>query len=133
MPPVRVQTGERTVDEMGNVTFELRLSSERDKVLVREMKYRREVERGGGARAWYNLGNTLAEEQRFAEAIDAYRRAVALAPTLLPAQANLGRALFVSGDVAGAVRAYEAALAIDPHNARVEAMLKEARARSQPR
>jgi len=133
VPPVRVQTGERTVDEMGNVTFELRLPSERDKVLVREMKYRREVERGGGARAWYNLGNTLAEEQRFAEAIDAYRRAVALAPALLPAQANLGRALFVSGDVAGAVRAYEAALAIDPHNARVQAMLHEARARSEPR
>ena len=44
-------------------------------------------------------------------------------PSLLPAQANLGRALFVSGDVAGAVRAYEAALALDPHNARVEAML----------
>ena len=93
LPPVRVKTGERTVDEMGNVTFELRLAGERDKTRLREPKYRREVERGGDARAWYNLGNTLGEQQRFDEAIAAYRRAVALQPSLLPAQANLGRAL----------------------------------------
>ncbi len=128
-PPVRVRTGERTIDEMGNVTFELRLGSERDKVLLREAKYRREIDRGAGARAYYNLGNTLAEQQRFGEAIAAYRRAVTLAPSLLPAQANLGRALFVSGDVDGALRAYRAALAIDPANARVQAMLAQARAR----
>jgi hypothetical protein len=129
VPPVRVQTGERTVDEMGNVTFELRLDSERDKTRLREAKYRRELERGGGkdARAWYNLGNTLGEEQRFDEAVVAYRRALALEPSLLPAHANLGRALFAGGDVAGAIREYEAALAIDPANARVRAMLDEAR------
>ena len=129
LPPVRVQTGERTIDEMGNVTFELRLASERDKVRLREAKYRREIDRGGGARAQYNLGNTLGEQGRFAEAIVAYRRAIALAPALLPAHANLGRALFLSGDVDGAVRAYEAALALDAKNARVLAMLAEARAR----
>jgi hypothetical protein len=128
-PPVRVRTGERTVDEMGNVTFELRLGGERDKVAMRETKYRREIERGGGARAWYNLGNTLGEEGRFGEAIDAFRRAVALAPSLMPAHANLGRALFVSGDVDGAIGAYEAALALDPQNARVRKMLDEARAK----
>jgi len=126
-PPVRVRTGERTVDEMGNVTFELRLAGERDKVKLREVKYRRELERGGGARAWYNLGNALGEEGRFGEAIDAFRHAVALAPSLLPAHANLGRALFMTGDVDGAIKAYEAALALDPQNARVRAMLDEAR------
>ena len=35
-PPVRVKTGERTVDEMGNVTFELRLAGEGDKTELRE-------------------------------------------------------------------------------------------------
>ena len=130
VPPVRVQTGERTVDEMGNVTFELRLAGERDKTRLREAKYRREVERGGDARAWYNLGNTLGEQQRFGEAVAAYRRAVAMEPSLLPAHANLGRALFVSGDVAGAIKEYETALAIDPHNARVRAMLDEARSKA---
>jgi len=131
VPPVRVQTGERTIDEMGNVTFELRLAGERDKTRLREAKYRRELERGGGdARAWYNLGNTLGEEQRFGEAVAAYRRALALEPSLLPAHANLGRALFVSGDVAGAVKEYEAALALDPANARVRAMLDDARAKA---
>jgi hypothetical protein len=132
VPPVRVQTGERTVDEMGNVTFELRLASERDKTRLRETKYRRELERGGGgdARAWYNLGNTLGEQQRFGEAIAAYRRALALEPKLLPAHANLGRALFVSGDRAGAIEEYQAALALDPANARVRAMLDEARSKT---
>jgi hypothetical protein len=130
VPPVRVQTGERTVDEMGNVTFELRFASERDKTRVRETKYRREIERGGGdARTWYNLANTLGEEQRLAEAIDAYRRAITLEPALLPAHANLGRALLLSGDAAGAIKEYEAALAIDPRNGRVRAMLDEARSK----
>jgi len=125
-----VQTGERTVDEIGNVTFELRFASERDKTRVRETKYRREIERGGGdARTWYNLANTLGEEQRLAEAIDAYRRAITLEPALLPAHANLGRALLLSGDAAGAIKEYEAALAIDPRNGRVRAMLDEARSK----
>jgi hypothetical protein len=130
VPPVRVQTGERTVDEMGNVTFELRLGSERDKVRLREAKYRRELERGGGAHSHYNLGNTLGEEGRFAEAAVEYRAAIALQPSLLPAHANLGRALQSSGDLAGAIRAYQAALAIDPKNARVRAMLADARKHS---
>ena len=130
LPPVRVQTGERTIDEMGNVTFELRLANERDKVRLREAKYRREIDRGGGARAHYNLGNTLGAEGRFAEAIAAYRRAIALDPSLLPAHANLGRALQSSGDVDGAIKAYQAALAIDPKNARVQAMLADARKQS---
>jgi hypothetical protein len=129
-PPVRVQTGERTTDEMGNVTFELRLANERDKVRLREAKYRREIDRGGGARAHYNLGNTLGEQGRFAEAIVAYRRAIALDPSLMPAHANLGRALQSSGDVDGAIKAYQAALAIDPKNARVQAMLTDARKKS---
>jgi hypothetical protein len=127
-PPARVHTGERSVDEMGNVTFELRLANERDKVRLREAKYRREIERGGGgAHAFYNLGNTLAEQGRFADAVAAYRRALAVAPSLLPAHANLGRALLMSGDTAAAIAEFEAALKIDPANARVRAQLEDAR------
>ena len=125
-PPARVRTGQRTVDEMGNVTFELRLDGERDKVRLRETKYRREIALGGGAHAQYNLGNTLAAEGRLAEAVAAYRAALALQPSLLPAHANLGRALLLSGDVDGAVAESRAALAIDPKNARLQAQLDEA-------
>lgn len=125
-PPARVQTGERTVDEMGNVTFELRPAGERDALALRELKYRRDVERGGGARAHYNLGNALAAQDRLAEAIVELRRAVALQPSLLPARANLGRALLLSGDRAGGVAELRAALAIDPTNARVRAQLDAA-------
>jgi len=96
-------------------------------VRLREAKYRREVARGGGARAHYNLGNTLAEQGRFADAVAAYRSALAMAPALLPARANLGRALFMSGDTAGAIAELEAALKLDPKNARVRAQLDEAR------
>ncbi|MDB4967376.1 MAG: Tetratricopeptide 2 repeat protein [Myxococcales bacterium] len=128
-PPVRVHTGERSVDEMGNVTFELRLATEGDKVKLRETKYRRELSRGGGARAHYNLGNTLAEQGRFADAVAAYRRAVELAPSLVPARANLGRALLMSGDVKGAMAEFEGALKLDPGNVRVRAQLEDARRR----
>jgi tetratricopeptide (TPR) repeat protein len=50
----------------------------------------------------------------------------------LPAHANLGRALQSSGDVDGAIREYQAALAIDPKNARVQAMLADARKKKSP-
>ena len=133
VPPERVHTGERTVDEMGNVTFELRLAGERDKVQLRELKYRREIDRGGGARAWYNLGNTLGERARFAEAIAAFRHAVELQPSLMPAHANLGQALLVSGDVDGAIGEFEAALKLEPDNARLRAMLAQARAKKSAR
>jgi hypothetical protein len=127
-PPARVHTGERSVDEMGNVTFELRLANEGDKVRLREAKYRREIARGGGgAHAHYNLGNTLAEQGRFGDAVAAYRRALAIAPSLLPARANLGRALLMSGDTKAAIVEFEAALKIDPANARVRAQLDDAR------
>jgi tetratricopeptide repeat protein len=135
VPPARVQTGERTVDEMGNVTFELRLAGEADKTRLRESKYRRQLERGGDvdARVHYNLGNTLADQQRWSEAAAAYRRALALQPSLLPAEVNLGRALLAVGDVDGAVRAYEAAVKLEPGNEKIRALLNAARSRSRPR
>ena len=133
VPPARVRTGERTIDEMGNVTFVLRLAGERDKVQLREAKYRREIERGGGARAWYNLGNTLGESARFAEAIAAFRHAVALQPSLMPAHANLGRRSSAAATSTGRSVNSRRRWRCEPDNARLRAMLAQARAKKSAR
>ena len=59
-----------------------------------------------------------------------YRRAVALQPSLMPAQANLGRALYFKGDSEGAI-ALTGGASARAGNARVKAMLAEARAKKQ--
>jgi hypothetical protein len=113
-PPARVKQGERSVDEMGNVTFTLRLAGARDKLLVREAKFRRQVEGGGDARARYNLANTLAHLGRRGEAIDEYRRALEMDPALLQARVNLGNALVAEGRVPEALTQLERAVKSDP-------------------
>jgi tetratricopeptide (TPR) repeat protein len=122
-PPVRVLTGERTVDEMGNVTMVVKLASARDKVTLREAKYRRQLAAGGGPRVEYNLANTLMAEGRVAEAIASYRRALGRDDTLLPAHVNLGAALLAGGDVAGARAELEAAARRWPQSATAQANL----------
>ena len=65
------------------------------------------------AEDWYEWGCEL-ERGSPAEAIDAYRRALALDPSLADAHVNLGRLLHESGDAAHAAPHYEAALAARP-------------------
>lgn len=48
------------------------------------------------------------------EAVEDFRRAVALAPDLAVAHASLGKALERQGDIRGAVLAYERAVALEP-------------------
>jgi tetratricopeptide (TPR) repeat protein len=101
-PPARVRTGERSVDEMGNITFSVAVRSAADKVLLREAKYRRQLAQNETARAHYNLGNALSEQGRRDEAVSEYRRALALDETLVPARMNLGVALLAMGDARAA-------------------------------
>jgi tetratricopeptide (TPR) repeat protein len=56
-----------------------------------------------------NLGNLLAEEQRYTEAIEHYRRALELDPASADIATNLGLALLDSGDPSGAIAAFRAA------------------------
>jgi tetratricopeptide (TPR) repeat protein len=101
-PPARVRTGERSVDEMGNITFTLALASVTDKATLREGKYRRQLAMNETARAHYNLGNALADEKRRDEAVAEYRRALALDAELVPARMNLGVALLAAGEAQAA-------------------------------
>lgn len=61
-------------------------------------------------------GRTLIELKRLSEAVDVLRRTTALPMYATPdiAYSNLGHALHLLGDNAGAVRAYQEALKIDP-------------------
>jgi tetratricopeptide (TPR) repeat protein len=63
----------------------------------------------------HNLGAALQSEGRIDEAIERYKKAVAIKPDYAPAYSNLGSALLSKGDAAGAIAAYQQALSIDPN------------------
>ncbi len=116
-PPIRVKTGLRTIDEMGNVTLSLRLPHPADRAAFRETKYRRQVERGGDARSHFNLANALAEEKKSDDAAAEYRRALALDATLWPAHLNLGHELLANKRYAEAAAEFAAAAKSAPPTA----------------
>lgn len=87
-PPRRVTTGERSTDEMGNITLQLAPREARDIDVLRESKYRRALEGERSPRAFYNLGNALLRQGKLEEAVAHYEKALALDPTLAPAQHN---------------------------------------------
>lgn len=70
-------------------------------------------------RAWVNLGLTLAQQGRTAEALSAFEKAVSPAD----AQANLGFVLAVQGRRQEAIEAYRLALTLEPAHPRARAAL----------
>lgn len=64
--------------------------------------------------AYFNLGAVYAKGQRLAEAIDAYRKTVAIAPDFVFAYANLGDLYAESGQMEAAIAMYQKALSLDP-------------------
>jgi tetratricopeptide (TPR) repeat protein len=62
----------------------------------------------------HNLGAALQSAGRLDEAINQYKKAIAIKPDYTPAYSNLGSALLSRGDAAGAINAYQQALSIDP-------------------
>jgi hypothetical protein len=124
-PPKEVKTGERTVDEMGNITFQLLVPSAGDKLKLRESKYRRQLALGESARGHYNLANVLAEEGRTDDAIAHYQRAVALEPALVPAHFNLGLMLMRRRDPKSAAAEFQTVLALEPRNSAARGALEQ--------
>jgi hypothetical protein len=113
-PPRRVQTGERSTDEMGNITLQLAVTAANADVL-RESKYRRRLE-AGDARGEFNLGNALLRQGKLDLAIARYRRALEFDPALVVAHVNLATALTARGSPAEAVRHCERALQLRPRD-----------------
>ena len=96
-PPKRVRTGERSVDEMANVTFQVVPRDANGMNLLRESKYRRLLADADTARNQYNLANALSDLGRTDEAIGHYRRAVDHEPGLVLARFNLALLLLAKG------------------------------------
>jgi protein O-GlcNAc transferase len=64
---------------------------------------------------WYSAGNSLREQRRFAEAITAYRRAIAVQPHSPEVYCNLGNALLEEKQTDAAIDAYRQAIQLNPH------------------
>src|SRR5262249_37193476 len=92
-PPRRVTTGERSIDEMANLTFQVVPTAPGGVNALRLARYERQLAQGETARAHYNLANALSDVGRVDDAIGHYRRAIALDGTLAPAHFNLSRLL----------------------------------------
>lgn len=73
-------------------------------------------------------GAQLVMLDRYAEAADRFRRAIAVAPTMAVAHTHLGVALELSGDAAGAIDAHRRALAL-PERTSATAVSRKALAR----
>jgi cytochrome c-type biogenesis protein CcmH/NrfG len=68
------------------------------------------------AEAWTMLGNALMDSSRFAEAADAYQKALALDPKNVNVRVDMGTCLKNSGRPQLAVEEYRKALKIDPNH-----------------
>ncbi|MCB2108296.1 MAG: tetratricopeptide repeat protein [Rhodobacteraceae bacterium] len=77
--------------------------------------YRRMSEDGStDAVAWFSLADRLARVKRWAEAIDAFRRTLALEPTNTAARLKLGSVYAAVNQIADAKTAFESAANADP-------------------
>ena len=67
--------------------------------------------------AWVNLGAVLVAEEKFDEAIDAFRTATRVRPDLIEAHYNLGLMLNTQDRLAEAIEAFGAVLRLNPNHA----------------
>lgn len=113
-PPIRVVSGNRSVDEMATLTLQLELENRDKRRLVEIASWRREIERAPKNHfAHYNLGNELRDAGKLGEAIQAFRASVKLQPTFKSALNNLGTALKDAGKYPEAADVLKKALAVE--------------------
>lgn len=114
-PAQRVRSGNRSVDEMGSMSFEVLLDDVRDWTVVEESIYRQEIEQRPDS--WmYNglLGTLLLNDGRLDEARRHLERALDSNPGDAVCYNQLGVILARQGDPAGAQQLYRRALQLRP-------------------
>jgi tetratricopeptide (TPR) repeat protein len=67
--------------------------------------------------AWYDLGRTKYNENRFDEAVNCFKRSLQIDPTSVKAEDNLGLSLGALGHNEEAVAAYKQAISLQEHDA----------------
>jgi tetratricopeptide (TPR) repeat protein len=90
-------------------------------ILVRQGRY----EKAGEARA--QLGYLYLKHKNYKAAVDLFQKEVNVRPGDAAAHNNLGAALFLQGDVAGAIEHFERALQLDPGHDKARRNLEKAR------
>jgi tetratricopeptide (TPR) repeat protein len=81
-----------------------------------EQHYRIAAKLNPSTNSHYVFGLVMLDQKRYAEAAEAFRRALALNPRDNGANTQLGRVLEAQGDLKGAIRQYEIALESDPNS-----------------
>ncbi len=122
-PPVRVQAGNRSEDEMGHLWLQVlpvAASSKNgtDSRLLLEEAWMRDklAKNPGDSIALYNLASSLAGQQKYGDAIAAYRHMLVLHPGDERALNGLGAALNDSGDWQQAREQFAAVVAAHPES-----------------
>ncbi len=120
-PPIRVRSGNRSTDEMGELIVQLVPRSADD--AWRLMQARAQHDLGldaGDWRARYNLALAAQEAGRLEAAESGYLDVLGKNPQVTPAWYNLGNVQLARENFGAAAEAFRRALAIDPSMARAE-------------
>lgn len=114
-PPVHVTEGNSSFDEMGSAAIQVVLRDPADLPRLQESWFRYLVDsEGPSADAYFGLANTLEQQERWAEAGDAYEQALALDPTNVRTLNNLAATLEFQGLTDQAIAVYQRAVAVAP-------------------
>jgi hypothetical protein len=125
-PPQRVRSGSRSVDEMGNVTFQAMPVHPEQLDALLESKYRRLLGPAPSAEALYNLANALARQDKRAEAAERYEAAIAKDPQLAAARFNYAGLLLAQREPDKAVVQLERVLLLRPDDSEARLALGHA-------
>lgn len=115
IPPQRVVLGNRSTDEMGSMSFEVLLASDRDRWTLREALIRQDLARWPDYWIAHGLlGSLLLDTDRPQEAVRHLQRAVRINPEYAVGYNNLGTALSRSGMQQPAAMNFQRALELRP-------------------
>jgi Flp pilus assembly protein TadD/mono/diheme cytochrome c family protein len=137
-PPVRVEAGQRSTDEMGNLLLQLVPHGDADRLqLTRDVAARQAAANVAGAEALVRrepdnvenqifLGSSYVDVGRVAEGIVCLERALRIDPRSSRAHNEMGGALLRAGRLADAVASFKRATSFAPGDARLHYNLGKA-------